>query len=118
MVKIATTSHTASLGLLCDIHHIAISVLCLIGEDQRITVRDEEASKSHGSSIIPPTSSSVVRMQPIQGRVRGRGRGRGRPSRVGEQGGHRSGGRVAGRSTYETFMPFEYSTLAPETSIP
>ena len=64
----------ASFGLLYDIHHIARSVLRLIGEDHRITAHDEEASTSHGPSIKPPASSTTVRMQPIQDRGRGRGR--------------------------------------------
>ena len=65
MVEIATISHGASSGLLYDIHHIARSVFSLIGEDRRIAAQDEEASTSHGPSIRPPTSSTVVRMQPI-----------------------------------------------------
>ena len=62
MVEIATIPHRASSGLLYDIHHIAISVLHLIGEDQRIAAQDEEASTSHGPSIKPPKSSTIVRM--------------------------------------------------------
>ena len=86
MVDIATISHGASSGLLYDIHHIARLVLRLIGEDHCITAQEEEASMSHGPSIIPPTSSTTVRIQQIRGRGRGKdgGRGRGRPGRVGE----------------------------------
>ena len=85
MIEISTISHGASLGLLYDIHHIARSVLCLIGgEDQRIASQDEETSTSHGPSIRPPTSSTIVKMQLIRGRGRGGGRGYGRPGRVGE----------------------------------
>ena len=73
MVEIATISHGASSGLLYDIHHIARSVLCLIGEDQRIVAQDDEASTSHGPSIKPLTSSTTVMMQSIQGRGRGSG---------------------------------------------
>ena len=73
MVEIATISHGASSGLLYNIHYIARSVLCLIGEDQRIATQDEEASTSHGPSIRPPVSSIAVRMQLIRGRGRGRG---------------------------------------------
>ena len=72
MVEIATISNEASLGLMYDIHHIVISVLCLIGEDQHIASQ-EEASTSHGPSNRPLASSTTVRMQPIRGRGRGRG---------------------------------------------
>ena len=78
MVEIASISHGASSGLLYDIHHIARLVLRLIGEDHRITAHDEKASTSHGPSIRPPASSTIVSMQSIQGRVKGRGGGRGR----------------------------------------
>ena len=70
MVEIATISHGASSSLLYDIHHIAISVLRLIGENQRIAAQDEEASTSHGPSIRPLASSIEVRMQSIRGRGR------------------------------------------------
>ena len=63
MVDIATISHGASSSFLYDIHHIARSVLHPIGEDQHIAAQDEEASASHGPSIRPPTSSTIVRMQ-------------------------------------------------------
>ena len=62
MVEITTISHGASSGLLYDIHHIARSVLCLIGEDQRIALQYEEASTSHGPFIRPPASSTAVKM--------------------------------------------------------
>ena len=75
MVEIATISHGASSGLLYDIHHITRSVLHLIGEDKCIATQDEEASTSHGPSIIPPASSTIVRMQLIRGQGRERGRG-------------------------------------------
>ena len=65
MVDIATISHEASLGLLYDIHHIARSVLRLIGEDHCIAAHDEEAFMLHRPSIRLFTSSTVVRMQPI-----------------------------------------------------
>ena len=86
MVEITTIFHGASSSLLYDIHHIARSVLRLIGEDQHIAAQDEKTSTSHGPSIIPLTSSIAVRMQLIRGRGRGRGggQGRGRPGRVGE----------------------------------
>ena len=77
MVDITSISHGASLGLLYDIHHIARLVLRLIGEDHHIATQDEEASTSHGPSIRPLTSSTVVRMHSIRGRGRGGGRGHG-----------------------------------------
>ena len=119
MVEIATIFHGASLGLMYDIHHIAISALCLIREDHHIASQNE-AYTSHGPSIRPLASSTTVRMQPIrgQGRERGGKRSRGRLGRVGEQGGRRPSGRAAGRSIDETTMPLEYSTPAPEISIP
>ena len=110
MVDIATISHGTSSGLLYDIHHIAISILRLIGEDHRISAQDEESSTSHGPSIKPPTSSTTVRLQSIRGQGKGRGGGRGcgQPSRVGER-----GGRTANLSIDETSMPPKYSTPPP-----
>ena len=77
MVDIDNISQGVSSGLLYGIHHIEISILCLIREDHRIFAQDEEVSTSHRPSIRPPTSSTVARMEPIQGRWRGRGGGRG-----------------------------------------
>ena len=74
MVDIGTISHGASSGLLYDIHHIAISVLRMIGEDHHIAAQDEETSTSHGPFIKPLASSIEVRMWPIRGRGRGGGR--------------------------------------------
>ena len=74
MVDIAIRSRYATASVLCDIHHIAQSVLHQIGEDHRITGYAQEASTSHGPSIRPPVSSTPARMQPIRGRGRGRGR--------------------------------------------
>ena len=119
MVDITSISHWTSSNMLYDIHRIARSDLRLIGENHRIVAHDEKTSTSHGPSIRPPTSSTVVRMQPIRGQGRGRGGGRGH-SRPGKRGGggpgKRSGGRPSG-STYEnsipapeTFIPHEYST--------
>ena len=114
MVDIATISHGAYLGLLYDIYHIARSILRLIGEGHCFVTHDEEASISHGPSIRPPTSSTVVKMQSIRGRGRGRGRGGGRP---GEVGGGRLGGYANSHPTDETYIPPKYSTPTPETSI-
>ena len=77
MVDIASISHEASSSLLYDIHHIAIPILHLFGEDHRIGAHDDEASTSHGPSIRPPASSIGVMMQPIRDRGRGRSRVRG-----------------------------------------
>ena len=62
MVDIANIVHGASLGLLYNIHHIARSVLRLIGEDHRFAAHNEESSTSYGPSIIPSMSSTRVRM--------------------------------------------------------
>ena len=75
MVDIVGRSRFATVGALCDIHHIARSVLHQIGEDHRIAGYAQEASTSHGLSIRPLVSSTPSRMQPIRGRGRGRGRG-------------------------------------------
>ena len=77
MVDIASRSRGATSGLVYDIHHIAISVLRLIGEDHRIFAHVKEASTSFGPPIKPPISSIAVRMQPIRGRGKGRGCGLG-----------------------------------------
>ena len=75
MADIAIRSRFATVGALCDIHHIARSVLHQIGEDHRIAGYTKEASTSHGPSIRPPVSFTPARMQPIRGRGRGRERG-------------------------------------------
>ena len=102
MVDIASCSRYATTDLVCDIHHIARSVLHQIGEEHCIAGYDYEASTSHGPSIRPSVSSTPVRMQPIRGRGRGRGRGRERVyrrgrGRDGERGHGRDGGRGHGR---------------------
>ena len=74
MVDIVGLSRFANAGALCDIHHIAQSVLHQIREDLCITGYAQEASTSHGPSIRPSMSSTPSRMQPIRGRGRGRGR--------------------------------------------
>ena len=94
MADIASRSRYATTDLVCDIHHIARSVLHQIGEEHCIAGYDYEASTSHGPSIRPSVSSTLVRMQPIRGRGRGRGRGR---ERVDRRGRGRDGGRGHGR---------------------
>ena len=74
MDDIASRSRYATAGVLCDIHHIARSVLHQIGEDHRIAGYAQEASTSHGPLIRPSVSFTPTRMQPIRGRGRGRGR--------------------------------------------
>ena len=110
MVDIAGRSCFAIAGALCDIHHIARSVLHQIGEDHRIAVYAQEASTSHGPSIRPPVSSTPSRMYPIRGRGRGRGRGR-----VDRRGRARDGGPGHGADN-----DIGISTLGPTipTSIP
>ena len=75
MADIAIRSRFATVGALCDIHHIARSILHQIGEDHCIIGYAQEASTSHGPSIRPPVWSTPSRMQPIRGRGRGRERG-------------------------------------------
>ena len=75
MVDIVDRSRFATAGAMCDIYHIARSVLHQIGEEHRIAGYAQEASTSHAPSSRPPASSTPSRMQPIRGRGRGRGRG-------------------------------------------
>ena len=75
MAEIASRSRFAIAGALCNIHHIARSVLHQIEEDHRIAGYAQEASTSHGPSTSLPVSSTPSCLQPIQGRGRGRGRG-------------------------------------------
>ena len=65
MVDIASRSHGATTGLVYDLHHISRSVLHQIEKEHRIAGYDQEASTSHGPSIKPLMSSTLVRMQPI-----------------------------------------------------
>ena len=65
MTDIASRSRGATTGLEYDLHNIARSVLHQIGEENRITGYDQEASTSHEPSVRPPVSSTQVRMQPI-----------------------------------------------------
>ena len=90
MVDIATRSRGATISLVYDLYHIARSLLHQIGEEHRIADYDQEASTSHGPSIRPSMSSTLVCMQPIRGRGRGRGR-------VDRRGCDRDGGRGHGR---------------------
>ena len=102
MADIASRSHYATTGLVCDIHHIARSMLHQIGEEHRIVGYDHEASTSHGPSIRPSVSSTPVCMQPIRGRGRGRVDRRGR-GRDGRRGHGRDG--ESGRGTPEPTLP-------------
>ena len=72
MADIASRSRGATIGLLYDLHHIVRSVLHQIREEHRIACYDQETFTSHEPSIRPPTSSTTIRMQPIQGRGRDR----------------------------------------------
>ena len=92
MVDIVSRSRYATTGLVYDLHHIARLVLHHIREEHRIANYDQEAFTSHGPSIRPPVSSTLVRMQPIRGRGRGKGR-----ERVDRGGRGRDGGRGHGR---------------------
>ena len=111
MADIASRSGYATTGLVCDIHQIARSLLHQIGEEHRIAGYEQETSTSHGPSIRPPVSSTVVRMQPIRGRGRGRGR-------VDRQGRGIDGGRghgpdgESGRGTPEPILP---TSIPPHT---
>ena len=111
MADIASRSCGATIGLVYDLHHIARSMLHHIGEEHRIADYDQEASTSHGPSIRPPVSSTLVRMQPI----RGRGIWRGRVDRRGHGrdggGGHGRNGEGV-RGTLEPTLP---TSIPPHT---
>ena len=62
MADIASLSRGATTGLVYNSHHIARSMSHKIGEEHYITDYDQEASTSHGPSIRPPMSSTLVRM--------------------------------------------------------
>ena len=109
MADLASLSGGATTGLVYDLHHNVILVLHHIGEERSIAGHDQEASTSHGPSIRPPMSSTLVRMQPIRGRGRVDRRGRGRD---GERGHGRDGER--GRGTPETTLP----TSIPPLNLP
>ena len=122
MADIASRYCYATIGVLCDIHHIARSVLHRMGEDHRIAGYAQEASTSHGPSIRPSVSSTQARMQPIQGRGKGRGRGR-----VDRRGHGRDGGpghgpdSDSGLGTLEPTLPTSipsHTYPSPEMFIP
>ena len=122
MADIAIRSRFATAGALCDIHHIALSVLHQIREDHRIAGYAQEASTSHGPSIRPPVPSTLARMQPIRGRGRGRERGgvdrRGRARDGGSGHGPDSDN---GLGTVELTLPTSipsYTYPSPEMFIP
>ena len=118
MADIASRSRYATVGVLCDIHHIARSVLHQIGEDHCIAGFAKEASTSHGPSIRPPMSSNPARMQPIRGRGRGRVDRRGR----GRDGGPCHGSdNDSGLGTLEPNLPTSipsHTYLSPDMFIP
>ena len=117
MADIASRSRYATTGLVYDLYHIARLVLHQIGEEHRIAGYDQEASTSHGPSIRPPVSSTLVRMQPI----RDRGRGRGRVDRRGRGcDGGRGHGRdgEGGRDTPEPTPPPPILTSHPRFLYP
>ena len=122
MVDIAGCSRFATTGALCDIHHIARSVLHQIGEDHRIVGYAQEASTSHGPSIRPPVSSTPSRMQPIRGRGRGRGReGVDRRDRAGDGGPGHAANSANGIGTLEPTLPTtipSHTYPSPEMFIP
>ena len=122
MADIAIRSRSDTHGALCDIHHIARSVLHQIGEDHRIAGYTQEASTSHEPFIRPPVSSTPSRMQSVRGRGRGRGRGG-----VDRRGRARDGGSGHGLdsesdlSTPEPTIPTSipsYTYHSPEPFIP
>ena len=122
MADIAIRSRSDTPGALCDIHHIARSVLHQIGEDHRIAGYTQEASTSHEPFIRPPVSSTPSRMQPVRGRGIGRGRGgvdrRGRDRDGGSSHGPDS---ESGLGTPELTMPTSipsYTYHSPEPFIP
>ena len=122
MADIAIHSRSDTPSALCDIHHIARSVLHQIGEDHRIVGYTQEASTSHEPFIRPPVSSTPSRMQPVRGRGRGRGGGG-----VDRRGHARDGGSghgpnsESGLGTPEPTMPTlipSYTYHSPEPFIP
>ena len=69
MVEIASRSAGLTSGALGDIHHIAIDILHVIGEEHRIHFARQSPISSY-PSMRPPVSATTVRMQPIRGRGR------------------------------------------------
>ena len=103
MADIASRSRYATTGLVYNLHHIARSMLHQIREEHHIADYDQEASTSHGPSITPSMSFTLVCMQPIRGRGRGR---------VDRRGHGRDG--EGGRGTPELTLPYP----SPEIFIP
>ena len=62
MVDIVIRSRFDTPGALCDIHHIARSVLHQMDQDHRIAGYTQEASTSHDPFIRPPVLSTPSRM--------------------------------------------------------
>ena len=120
MADIAIRSRSDTPGALCDIHHIARSMLHQIGEDHRIVGYTQEASTSHEPFIRPPVSSTPSRMQPVRGRGRGRG-GVDRRGRARDGGTGHCPDSESGLGTPEPTMPTSipsYSYDSPEPFIP
>ena len=122
MADIVIRSRSDTPGALCDIHHIARSVLHQIGEDHRIAAYTQEASTSHEPFIRPPVSSTPSRMQPVRGRGRGRGgRGVDRRGRARDGGAGHCPDSESGLGTPEPTMPTSipsYTYHSPEPFIP
>ena len=118
MADIASRSRFSTAGALCDIHHIARSVLHQIGEDHRIAGHAQEPSTSHGPSIRAPVSSTLARMQPIldRGRWGVDRRGRARDSGLGH-GPDSDSGIGTLESTLPTSIP-SHTYSSPEMFIP
>lgn len=120
MADIASRSRFDTPGALCDIHHIARSVLHQIGEDHRIAGYTQEASTSHEPFIRPPVSSTPSRMQPVRGRGRGRG-GVDRRGRARDGGSGHGPDSESGLGTLEPTLPTStpsYTYPSPELFIP
>ena len=102
----ANIGNRATIGLVYDLHHIAISMLHQIGEKHRIAGHNQEASTSYGPSIRPPMASTPVRMQPIRGRGKGRVDRRGHGQDGGQgRGQDGEGGCGTPKPTLPTFIP-------------
>ena len=118
MTDIANRSRYATTALVYDLHHIARSLLHQIREEHCIAGYDQEVSTSHGPSMKPQVSSTLVRMQHSQGKGRGRvdQRGLGRDGGRGH-GRDGEGGRGTLEPTFPTSIP-PHTYPSPEIFIP